>query len=167
MTRWKLQAFAAAGLMAALAVRSAATSPPPPGLEKELRAQAEKFAAGWNAVDAKAMAALFVVDGDLVNPFGHAAKGRTGIEKFFANELSTATKGTHFAVKELSPQLLRPDLAVEDLDVEISGGTLAPDPAKPFVNHAFLVLKRQGGQWLIVSLRAYSYMQPPPPPPAR
>jgi hypothetical protein len=48
------------------------------------------------------------------------------------------------------------------MDVEITGGTLAPDPAKPLKNHAFLVVKKQGGKWLAVSLRAWSYLPPPP-----
>jgi uncharacterized protein (TIGR02246 family) len=136
------------------------------GPEKELRAQADLFAAAWNHGDAKAMAPLFAVDADLINPFAATAKGRAGIETFFANELGTLTKGTTFTIKDFSAHLLHPGLAVEDMDIEISGGTLAPDPAKPLKNHAFLVVKKQGGHWLVVNLRAWSYQQPPPAAPA-
>jgi uncharacterized protein (TIGR02246 family) len=170
MTRRKLSAAvvvgSAVGLASLLAVGAAAARQAAAGAEKELRAQAELFAAGWNHGDAKAMAALFAVDADLINPFAAAAKGRAGIEKFFAAELGTLTKGTTFTIKDFSPRLLHPGLAVEDMDVEIAGGTLAPDPAKPLKNHAFLVVKKQGGKWLAVSLRAWSYLLPPPPPPA-
>ncbi len=154
---------AAFGLASLLAAGMAAGRQAPSGLEKELRAQADAFAAGWNHGDGKAMSTLFAVDADLINPFGATANGRAGIEKFFSNELSTMTKGTTFTIKGLSAHLLHPGLAAEDLDIEITGGALAPDPAKPLKNHAFLVVKKLGGKWLVVNLRAWAYLPPPPP----
>jgi uncharacterized protein (TIGR02246 family) len=164
MTTKHLPAIVALALTALLAAGTAsarAAAPAPAPVEKELRADADRFAAGWNHADAKAMAALFAEDADFINPFGSSASGRAGIEKFFANELATLTKGTTFAVKGLTARLLRPDLALEDLDIEITGGTIAPDPAMPVKDHAFLVIKKEGGHWLTVALRAFAYQQPP------
>jgi len=170
MIRRKLSALAAVsvavGLASLLMAGAAAGRQGAAGAEKELRAQADLFAAGWNHGDAKAMAAVFAVDADLINPFAATAKGRDGVEKFFANELGTLTKGTTFTIKDFSSHLLQPGLATEDMDIEIAGGAMAPDPAKPLKNHAFLVVKKQGGKWLVVNLRAWSYLPPPPPPTA-
>lgn len=162
MTRGKLSTIVTLGLAASLAAGVAAARRQAPAAEQELRAEAEKFAAGWNHADGKAIAALFAEDADLINPFNHSAKGRAGIEKFFADELSTMTKGTTFAVKSLTARMIRPDLAFEDLEVEISGGAFPPD--KPLDNHAFLVSRKQGGHWHILALRAYSFAPPPAPP---
>jgi uncharacterized protein (TIGR02246 family) len=151
-----LTALLAAG--AAVAAKDAAPVP-----EKELRAAVDQFAAGWNHADAKAMAAVFTEDASLVNPFGRGAEGRAGIEKFFAEELATMTKGTTFTVKGFSARLLNP-VALEDIEIEIAGGALAPDPARPARHHAFVVARKQAGSWLIVTLRAYSILPPPQPP---
>lgn len=145
-------------------VPGAAAAAPAGGADKQLRAQLDRFVEAWNHGDAAAMGPLFAKDADLINPFGRTASGRDGIVKFFSDELATLTKGTHFEVKEFSPHLMRPDLAVEDMDIEISGGTLAPDPAKPLRNHAFLVVEKQGGHWQVRHLRAWAYLPPPPPP---
>jgi len=48
--------------------------------EAGIRATDEVFAAAWNKHDAKAMAATWAKDGDLVNPFGRVAKGRAEVE---------------------------------------------------------------------------------------
>ena len=41
-----------------------------------IHARTQEFLAAWNRHDAKEMAAVWAPDGDLVNPFGRAAKGR-------------------------------------------------------------------------------------------
>jgi len=128
----------------------------------ELRAQAEQFAAAWDRDDAKAMAAQWTEDGDLINPFGRMAKGRSEVEKLFQDEHSTFTKGTRFTIKEISTRMVRPDLAAEDWQIELSGGQIAPDPAKPLVHHIFALATKQGGHWKFVAVRAYIYQTPPP-----
>jgi uncharacterized protein (TIGR02246 family) len=159
-----LKVSAAMGLTALLAAGAAPAAKDAPAPERELRAAVDQFAAGWNDANAKTMAAVFTEDADLVNPFGRSAKGRAGIEKFFADEQTTLTKGTRFAVTAFAARMVRPDVAIEDVEVEIGGGTMAPDPAKPLHHHAFVVARKQGSSWLIVSLRAYSILPPPQPP---
>src|SRR5258706_11109630 len=51
----------------------------------------DEWAAAWNKHDPKLMAAFFVADGDLINPFGRHAQGTAGIEKPFSH-------GNHHAV---------------------------------------------------------------------
>jgi len=171
MRRRKLcKAMVAVGAAALAAVvgiggmGAAAAAPAAGGADQQLRAQLDRFVEAWNHGDAQAMGPLFAKDADLINPFGRTASGRDGIVKFFGDELATLTRGTHFEVKEFSPHVMRPDLAVEDMDIEISGGALAPDPAKPLRNHAFLVVEKQGGHWQVRHLRAWGYLPPPPPP---
>jgi uncharacterized protein (TIGR02246 family) len=107
------------------------------------------------------MAAEWAEDGDLINPVGQAAKGRGEIEKFFAHELATMTKGSSFKVTAFSARMVGADLALEDIEVEITGGTMAPDPAKPARDRVFAVAKKQGSHWHWLALRAWPANPPP------
>ncbi len=163
MTKQQLSAVGSVALAALLATGMAAARKDAPAPDKDLRAPADAFAAAWNRDDAKGMAAQWAEDGDIVNPFGHAAKGRSEIEAFFQKERGTMTKGTTFKVTAFAARMLRPDLALEDFDVQITGGTMAPDPAKPLEHHVFAVARHQGGHWVWEALRAYRTAPPPPP----
>jgi uncharacterized protein (TIGR02246 family) len=167
MTRQQLSAIGSVALAALLATSVATARREAPAPDKDLRAPADAFAAAWNRDDVKGMAAQWAEDGDIINPFGHAAKGRTEIEAFFQQERGTMTKGTTFKVTAFAARMLRPDLALEDFDVQITGGTMAPDPAKPLEHHVFAVAKRQGARWYWVALRAYRSAPPPPAAPAK
>ena len=167
MTRQQLSTIGTIGLAALLATGMAAARKDAPAPDQELRATAEAFAAAWNRDDAKGMAAAWAEDGDLINPAGMAAKGRAELAPFFQHERATATKGTTFTVKAFSARMLGSDLALEDIDVEISGGTMAPDPAKPAKDHVFAVASKQGGHWHWLAVRAYGAPQPPPGAPAK
>jgi len=145
------------GMLLVVAATSAAIPQVP-----AVHARAMEFKAAWDRNDAKALAAFWTADGDLINPFGRVAKGRTEIEKLFQDEQTTIMKGTTFVFVADSAREIAPDVAVADWDVEITG-MKGPDGAAmpPFKNHVTVVWVKHGGQWWAAAARPVSYLPPP------
>ena len=134
--------------------------------EAAIRQTCNAFVAGWNQHDARAMAATFAEDGDLINPFGAQAQGRAGVEKFFAEEQAKVMGGTTYRITEMKVRMLSPTLATSDWTSSVTG-LKNPDGAAqpPFIHHVFVVLDKANGQWLAKSVRAFAFVPPPGPPP--
>ena len=138
-----------------------------PAAVDQVKARGDQFAAAWNKHDAKAMAAMFAPDGDLLNPVGRYASGRAEVEKLFHDEHSTFMKHSTYKNVRSSVHLLDADAAVGDWDIEISGMTDPNGKAMPVEKtHVTCVMKNAGGNWWIVSARAFDLMTPPPMPKA-
>ena len=136
-----------------------------PAIDSEVKARGEEFAAAWNKHDAKAMAALWAPDGDLINPIGRMAKGPAEIEKLFAEEHGSMFKKSTYKNITANVHALSADLAVVDWDVTIDGeigpdGKMVPTD-KP---HVTAVMKKANGKWWIETARAFEYMKMPAPP---
>ena len=126
--------------------------------DSAIRATDQVFATAWNAHDAKAMAATWSKDGDLVNPFGRAAKGRTNIEALITDEHSVAFKHSIYTPGPMSIRFIQPTIAVAESDTVISGivntdGTSAP----PMNVHIMRVVQKINGKWLTVTARPVIY----------
>ena len=145
------------GMLLALAVSTAASAQIP-----ALHARAEEFKAAWDHSDAKALAAIWAPDGDLINPFGRVAKGRAEVEKLFTDELGSFTKGTKFSITSESDREVAPNTAVADWDVEIVG-MKGPDGAAmpPLKHHVTVVWVKQNGKWWAAAARPVVYAPPP------
>ena len=127
-----------------------------------IRATDAVFAAAWNSHDAKAMAATWSKDGDLVNPFGRAAKGRMNIETLITDEHAVAFKHSTYAPGPMSIRFIQPTVAVAESDTVISGivnmdGTSAP----PMNVHIMRVVQKINGKWLTVTARPVIYAATP------
>lgn len=113
-----------------------------------------EFVAAWNLHDSKALAALFLLDGDLINPFGRWAKGRDEVARLFADEQSTVMKATTMKTDAITVRTLAPDVALADWDITVTGMT-APDgsvmPAMKF--HGAFVWGKKGGTWSVMAAR--------------
>lgn len=135
--------------------------------EKEVRAAGDAFVAAWNKHDAKAMAALWAPDGDLINPFGRVAKGRAEVEKLFSDEHTTVMKGSTYSLSNFTARFPSPAVAVVDWDGEITG-VQAPDgsPIPAFKHHVVDVYTKKGGKWWLMTARAMAFLPPPGAPPA-
>lgn len=125
--------------------------------EAAVKARADEFAAAWNKHDSAAMAALWAMDGDLINPFGREAKGRADVQKLFADEHSTMMKESHFMVKVGRTRFLAEGaVAVSDWDVTIHN-VKAEDgaviPSQEF--HVAVVLQKSKGAWMFEAGRPY------------
>jgi uncharacterized protein (TIGR02246 family) len=133
-----------------------------PAVDAEVKARGEEFAAGWNRHDAKAMAALWAPDGDLINPFGRIAKNQADVEKMLAEEHAGFLKKTGFKIAAANVRALSADMALADWDVDISGASGPDGKALPADRtHISGLLKKANGKWWIVSLRAYDFSAMP------
>ncbi len=115
---------------------------------KAIRATAEAFEKAYNAHDPKAIAALFSVDGEIVDESGDARQGRAEIEGVFSavfEEYPDATMSVDIA----AIRFLGPGLAEEDGSVNV---VHVPGEAAEQNRYTVLHLK-QDGKWLMASAR--------------
>jgi uncharacterized protein (TIGR02246 family) len=139
-----------------------------PVKEKEVRAAGDAFVAAWNQHDAKAMAAVWAPDGDLINPFGRWAKGRAEIEKLFSDEHATFMKGTTYSIGNYKVRFASPAVAVVDWDGEIAGMRAPDGSAMPaFKHHVVDVYAKKGNKWWLLAARATAFLPPPGAPSAK
>lgn len=113
-----------------------------------------EFVAAWNRHDSTALAAFWLPDGDLLNPFGRWAKGRDEVAKLLAEEHSTVMKATTFTVDAVSVRTPSPNVAVADSDITIAGMT-GPDGSMmpPRKMHVAMVWVNKRGTWSIMAGR--------------
>ena len=118
----------------------------------------EQFAENWNKDDAKAMAAMFADDADLINPVGRVAKGKAEIEKLYQEEHSGPFKGTHFASTcKDGVRIVKPDVAIVTCSFEVSGGAL-PTTMKGIYTATMVKTKNR---WQVVAGRPMFPFSPP------
>lgn len=142
------QGFTLATLGAVLFCAQTAWAQPSKNPEEEvLLKRTESFVATFNKGDAKALAAFFTIDGDIVDPEGHHIKGRKAIEedyqKFFAE-----TKGARLLIQITSVRVVRPDLAFEDGLTEVVRPNGPPSAARYTVTYV-----KKDGEWYLESVR--------------
>ena len=126
--------------------------------ESAIRATDQAFATAWNHHDAKAMAATWTKDGDLVNPFGRAAKGRANIETMISGEHAVAFKNSTYTPGTMSIRFIQPTIAVADSDTVITGAVNMDGTSSPAMNvHIMRIVQKVNGQWLTVAARPVMY----------
>lgn len=150
------------GLTIGLALSQLAVSPPTHSQDakgakspanKELdgvRATSEAFEKAYNAGDAKAIAAQFTENAEVVDEEGNVIEGRANIEARFA-ALFKANPKARISVELTSLRQLSPDVAVED---GYSTTTLSPDEPGSRSPYALVHVKRDG-KWLVASVRDF------------
>ena len=114
--------------------------------EKAIRLAAEEFAKAYNAGDSKAIAALFVADGEIVSEEGQSTQGREGIEQAFTGIFKEHPK-THMDLAIGSIRFIGPDLAVEDGVATVTHGPDEPAQRSPYT----VVHANRNGKWLTAS----------------
>jgi uncharacterized protein (TIGR02246 family) len=116
--------------------------------EKAIRLAVEAFAKAYNAGDAKAIASLFVADGEIVSEEGQSTQGREGIKQVFAGIFKEHPK-THMDLAVGSIRFIGADMAVED-----GTATVIYAPDEPAQHSPYTVVHaRQDGKWLTASAR--------------
>lgn len=120
----------------------------PSGEEKAIRQTAAAYAKAFNAGDAKAIAALWTADGELVVEDGQEYRGRKTIEKEYA-AMFAANKGLNSEIAVLSVRFPAKDLAMD------SGIVWVRDASGTTVSSAryLAVHVKYDGKWLIASVR--------------
>lgn len=132
----------AAFAVGALAQTKPAGAVPTPDDGPIRRAEAA-FVKAYNAGDAKAVAALFADDAEVVEAKGGVVRGKSAIEKLFAASFASSPGETIESTIE-SIRFLSPDLALEKGKASIRPSKSA---SEEFEAYEILYVKR-GDQWL-------------------
>jgi len=122
--------------------------------EEAIRKLYTQFAAAWNKHDAKGLAAMWVEDGDDVEPDATVAKGRAEIEKLFTMEHGSVMKKTTLTLKIDSVWFIAANVALVDGTYELQG-VVAPDGKELPTRKGRLssILLNERGQWWIAASR--------------
>jgi len=154
MLKWTIVLPSALILVAALGFTAPSANPADD--LAAIKQNTTDFKAAWNKHDAKAIAALWAADGDLIDPWGRTSVGRESVAKFFAGE-HTGTGGLAkctFDIKKDSPRLITPDVCVEDWEVVLTGlASKDGKPMDPQFHRVVIVSKKEGGKWLFAAAR--------------
>jgi len=110
--------------------------------EAAIRANVDAFVKAYNAQDAKAIAALFTANGQVVDEDGNTSEGRDEIEKVF-KQLFTDNPQKQIEVSIKSIRFIGPSVAVEEGSTK---ETLGPGQTPEYDHYTVLHVK-QGGKW--------------------
>jgi uncharacterized protein (TIGR02246 family) len=123
----------------------------------------------WNRHDAKAYAALFTEDGDLVNVVGWWWKGRPQIEQKLTDAYVFVFRESTLTVNEVQVKFLSPDIAVAHVHWSMVGARTPQGLPEPRQGIQTLTLRKQAGKWLIAAFQNTNAMPEMPfpkgPPP--
>jgi len=122
--------------------------------EEAIRKLYAQFVAAWNKHDVKAMSAMWVEDGDDVEPDGTTAKGRGEVEKLFTMEHSSVMKKTTLALTVDSVWFITANVALVDGTYELKG-VVAPDGKElpPRKGRLSSILLHEREKWWIAASR--------------
>jgi uncharacterized protein (TIGR02246 family) len=115
--------------------------------EQAIRESAAAFARAFNAMDAKAVAALFTANAEIVDQAGRRVQGREAIQQVFAGVFQAHPK-SQIKITVQSVHFLTPSLAMED-------GTSTTEAADGLLerNRYTVVHVKQDGAWRMASAR--------------
>jgi uncharacterized protein (TIGR02246 family) len=141
---------AAVALAVGLSARPASAADPKDLTKEEaaLQKNAEAFVEAFNKGDAKALAAFFTEEGDMIDQDGHHIKGRKAIEETYS-KLFAERKGDKLFITITSVRVARPDLALEDGLTEV----VPADGGPPAAARYTVVHVKQDGKWYLESVR--------------
>jgi uncharacterized protein (TIGR02246 family) len=120
----------------------------------------------WNKHDARAYAALFAEDGDVVNVVGWWWKGRRQIESKLGEAFASVFKDSRLTVTRTDVRFLRPDVAVAHVSWTMTGARTPQGMPEPRQGIQLQVLQKRGAGWSIATFQNTISMPEMPFPPA-
>jgi uncharacterized protein (TIGR02246 family) len=120
-----------------------------PSDEAAIRAILDARNAAYNRHDAKALAATYAPDADLVTGTGKLLSGRAEIEKNYVDSFAGVDRNAIVKIDASKLRFLTRDAAILDLDGVTTGRS---DGA--IKTHATWVYAKRNGQWTVVAIRA-------------
>jgi len=105
-----------------------------------------ELAGAWNAGDARAYGARFCPDATITNTDGTLDLGRDEFVRHAEEAFAGVLAGTRLSLAVRKLRLVRPDVAVVDLDLRISGV-----PGGELRTSLMLVLVAENDHWLITA----------------
>jgi uncharacterized protein (TIGR02246 family) len=162
MNRSKLVSLAVL-VVAAVGLTLAGSATGAEGDAAGVRKGCEAIVVAWNKHDAKAVAAVFTEDADMITADGRLISGRAEIEKSLAADHGGALREASLQVLKEPVRFPTPDVAVSDAEVQIAG-VAGPDGAKmpPMTLMVTNVWKKTDGNWLVFASRHYPKGSPAP-----
>jgi uncharacterized protein (TIGR02246 family) len=100
----------------------------------------------WNQHDAKAYAALFAEDGDLVNVVGWWWKGRKEIESKLTDAFAFVFRESTLTITQADVRFLAPEIAVAHMRWTMTGAKTPPTIPEPREGIQTFVLQKLGGK---------------------
>lgn len=120
----------------------------------EIQALQQQQADAWNAHDARAYAALFVEDGDVVNVMGWWWRGRAEIERNLRQAFVHTFAASRLEIVDTTVRVLHGELAIAHVRWTMDGARAPPGaPEPPRQGIQLQVVRREAGQWRIVSFQ--------------
>jgi uncharacterized protein (TIGR02246 family) len=117
--------------------------------EADVRAAAMRQADAWNRHDAKAYAALFTTDADVVNVVGWWWKGRSEVERKLTAAYAHMFRDSTLTITDVQVRFLTPSIAVAHARWTMRGATPPPGVPEPKEGLQTLILQKRAGAWLI------------------
>ena len=109
----------------------------------------------WNAGDARAWAARYSPDGTFTNTNGTLDLGRDAVVRTAEEAFQGVLAGTKLSLAVRKLRLIRPDVAVVDLDARVSGMRVPPEdsdgPGGEVRISQMLVLVEEDDRWWITA----------------
>jgi uncharacterized protein (TIGR02246 family) len=114
----------------------------------------DEFKEAWHSADESRIGSLFTEDGDLVIPTGELLHGKAKVAGFYASAFAHGYRGSNTSATIAQIRHLADDIMLIDAEWEISGAVTADGASKaPERGILFVILKREGTQWLVAALR--------------
>jgi uncharacterized protein (TIGR02246 family) len=111
--------------------------------EKAIKRVTDEFARAFNAGDAKAVAALYTDDAEVIDEYGERIQGRPTIQDFYS-ALFNERKGATIEISMVALHFLGPDVAKEDGRTRVKSTAGEPATYRDYT----VVYVKQGGRWL-------------------
>ncbi len=122
--------------------------------EAAIRKLYADFTAAWNRHDVAAMASMWTIDGDHLEPDGHMAKGREAIQALLDHQHKTVFKDTTLDLDIDAVWFVTGDVALVDGSYALIG---ARDPKGNELpvrkGHLTSILLKEHGRWNIAASR--------------
>lgn len=146
-----LQILTVLGSAAALSFQSSAAAQQQD--EAEIRAVASRQGETWTRHDAKAYAALFTEDCDVVNIVGWWWKGRAEVESKLTAAFAYVFSESQLTITGVDVRFLSPAVALAHANWTMTGSRTPPGVPEPRAGIQTLVLTKQSGHWLIAGFQ--------------
>jgi uncharacterized protein (TIGR02246 family) len=121
--------------------------------EAEIRSVAKRQGELWNRRDARAYAALFTEDCDVINVVGWWWKGRGEVERKLTEAFRFVFRDSRLTITEVETRFLRPGVAVAHARWTMTGARTPPGIPEPREGIQTLVFTKDSGQWLMAAFQ--------------
>jgi len=111
----------------------------------------------WNQHDAKAYAALFAEEGDVVNVVGWWWKGRKEIENKLTDAFAFVFRESTLTITQVDTRFLMPEVAVAHTRWTMTGAKTPPTIPEPREGIQTIVLQKVGEKWMIAAFQNTNY----------